>query len=103
MSKAIVAEADDVDQLDIDALPSGGQTHELALMSSCPAHARDDLVTADEDVLRVHAQIGKRRRVPAEELLDPFLAGFEPVSLVLDEVIRDSSPNPSTSPALSNS
>ena len=47
-------------------------------------------MTAHQDVLHLHAQIGKRRPVHVEELLDPFLARIEPRHfLVLDEVLRE--------------
>src|SRR5918994_5727705 len=88
--KAVVAEPDDVDQLDIDALAGGWHAKELALVSSSRTSARDYLVTAHEDVLRLHSQIGKRGLVHVEELLDPFLCRVESRRLlVLDEVVDE--------------
>ena len=59
-------------------------------MRSGRSNTRDRLVTTHEDVLHLHAQIGKRRPVHVEELLDPFLARLEPRHfLVLDEVLRE--------------
>lgn len=71
-------------------LPVARHAHELALVRSCATNARNDLVTADEDVLRVHPKVGKRRPVHVEKLLDAFFGRFEPWRLlVLDEVLRD--------------
>ncbi len=42
-------------------------------MSSGPSQARDDLVTAGQNVFGFHPQIGKRRAVHTKELKDTVL------------------------------
>ena len=84
-----------------NALPGRRHAHEVTPVGPGEPHPRDDLVTARDDVFRVHAQIRERGELHAEEGLDPVLRRRQARRfLVLDEVVRESAANPSISPAL---
>ena len=94
-TKAVVVEPHDVDQLHVDALAGPGHAHQLTLVSSRRPHTRDDLVTAGQNVLGVHPQIGKRGTIHAKELQDTLLGRRETGSLlVLDEAVCEQSAEP---------
>jgi hypothetical protein len=67
------SEPHDVDQLHVDAPAGRGYAHQLTLVSSGRSPARDDLVTAGQNVFGFHPQIGKRRAVHAKQLKDTVL------------------------------
>jgi hypothetical protein len=71
--KAVLVEPHDVDQLHVDAPAGRGHAHQLTPVSSGRSDARDDHVTAGQNVFGFHPQIGKRRAVHAKELKDSAL------------------------------
>jgi hypothetical protein len=71
--EAVLVEPHDVDQLHVDAPAGRGHPHQLTPVSSGRSHARDDHVTAGQNVFGFRPQIGKRRAVHANELKDSVL------------------------------
>jgi hypothetical protein len=93
--EAVVAEAEDVDELGVDALPGRGRVHELSAVGARVPQASDDLVTAGHDVLGLHPRVRERRQLHPEEGQDPVLRGGEPGKLlVLDDIVRQVPPEP---------
>ena len=86
--ETVVAEAEHVDELHVDALSGGRHAHELTPVGPGVPHAGDDLVTVRDDVFHVHAQVRERRELHPEELLDPVFRRREARRLlVLDEIV----------------
>ena len=71
--EAILVEPHDVDQLHVDAPAGRGHAHRLTPVSSGRSHARDGHVTAGQNLVEFHPQIGKRGAVYAKELEDSAL------------------------------
>jgi hypothetical protein len=71
--EAVLVEPHDVDELHVDALAGRGHADQLTVVSSGRSHARDDLVTAGQNVFGLHPQIGNAVRYMRKNSRTPSL------------------------------
>src|SRR5262245_1236747 len=86
-------EPHDVNELHLHPVRCRRYSHELALVRGHNLHPRHGLVSIRDEVLDLHAHIGKRSQQHPEELQRPLLRGRQTrAALVLNEIICDQLP-----------